>query len=99
MSGSKLTLFSNDGSSLGMTDVTSTAARRPQIEIPGDVLEPRSEFAHNTLGVSDKTAQRMNLPTTYVGGVAYVPRNASLKIIADGVRQRNQQPQRRRGRR
>jgi hypothetical protein len=78
-----------------MTDLTSTAARRPHIELPnGEVLEPRSEFARGTLGVSDKTAQRMNLPTCYVGGVAYVPRNASLKIVADGVRQ-SKNPQRR----
>jgi hypothetical protein len=74
------------------------ATGRPDIEIPGDVLEPRSKFAHNTLGVCDKTAKRMNFPTTYVGGVAYVPRNASLKIVADGVRQRKN-PQRRGARR
>jgi hypothetical protein len=77
-----------------MTDLTSTAARRPHIELPnGDVLEPRREFARDRLGVSDKTAQRMNLPTTYVGNVAYVARNASLKIVAEGVRQRKN-PQR-----
>ena len=80
-----------------MTDLTSTTARRPQIELPnGDVLEPRREFARDRLGVSDKTAQRMNLPTTYVGNVAYVARNASLKIVADGVQRRNQQPPKRR---
>jgi hypothetical protein len=84
-----------------MTDLTPThaAARRPHIELPnGDVLEPRREFARDTLGVSDKTAQRMNLPTTYVGNLAYVARNASLKIIAERIQRRNSQPQRRRAR-
>ena len=73
-----------------------TASRRPAIELPdGDVLDPRREFARTRLGVSDKTAQRMNLPTMYIGGVAYVARNASLKLIADRLRTRNQRPQRR----
>lgn len=72
---------------------------RRHIEIDGDVLVPRSEFAADILGVSDKTAQRLNLPTTYVANVAYVAREASLKIIGEHVRRRNQPPHRRRGRR
>jgi hypothetical protein len=81
-----------------MNDLSSdTAARRPRIELPnGDTLEPRREFARDTLGVCDKTAQRMNLPTTYIANVAYVARNASLKIIAERIQRRGQQPQRRR---
>jgi hypothetical protein len=64
---------------------------RPHIELPdGEVLQPRAEFAHDVLDVSDKTAQRMNFPTTYIGNVAYVARNASLKIVAERVRRRNQ---------
>jgi hypothetical protein len=81
-----------------MTDLTSTAARRPHIELPdGDILEPRREFARLRLGVSDKTVQRMNLPTTYIGNVAYVARYASLRVLSERLRRRNQ-PQRRRGR-
>jgi hypothetical protein len=71
---------------------------RPHIELPdGEVLQPRQEFAHDELGVCDKTAQRMDLPTIYIGNVAYVARNASLKIVAERVRRRNQPPKRRRG--
>ena len=61
----------------------------------GDVLERRRDFAKITLDVCDRTAARMNLPTTYIGNVAYVARNKSLRIIADRVRQKQQQ---RRGR-
>ena len=68
---------------------------RPRIYLPGgEVLEPRANFAAE-MGVCDKTAARMDLPTTYVGGVAYVARTASLKIVAERVRRRNQ-PRRRR---
>ena len=38
----------------------------------------------------------MNLPTIYIGGHAYIARNASLKIIADRVQRRNQPAKRRR---
>ena len=70
------------------------AARRPVITLRnGEVLEPRRDFAQ-ALGVSDKTAQRMNLPTTYIANVAYVARDASLMLIADRLR-RKQQPRRR----
>jgi hypothetical protein len=74
--------------------------RRPrrtlsQIEIPGDVLIPRKVFARDEIGVCERTATRMNLETVYVGGVAFVARNASLKIIADQLQRRNQQAKRR----
>ena len=39
----------------------------------------------------------MNLPTTYVGGVAYVARNASLKTIAERVKRRPADEKRWRG--
>jgi hypothetical protein len=76
-----------------MSEITpKTATRRPAIKLPdGDILDPRREFARG-LGVSDKTAQRMNLPTTYIGGMAYVARNASLKLISDRLRTRKQRP-------
>jgi hypothetical protein len=72
--------------------------RRRLAEIPlpnGDTLVPRADFARNEIGTSEKTAQRLNLPTTYIGGVAYVLRNASLQILAATVRRRNQPSKRR----
>ena len=100
-------LFQFDGAAPNMSDNSTTTApsprvrraERPNIQLPdGEVLEPRANFA-GEMGVCDKTASRMNLPTTYLGGVAYVARNASLKIVAERVRRRNQPQQRRRGRR
>jgi hypothetical protein len=37
----------------------------------------------------------MNVPTTYIGGVAYVDRGASLKQIGAGVKRRNEPARRR----
>jgi hypothetical protein len=69
---------------------------RPDIILPnGKVLSPRAKFARDYLNVNDKTAQRMNLPTAYIGGVAYVDRDASLEMIGDGVRPRKQPMKRR----
>jgi hypothetical protein len=62
----------------------------PQIEIPGDVLMPRKAFARTVLGISERTAVRLNLPTVYIGGLAHVARNASLNIVAGLVQRRNQ---------
>jgi hypothetical protein len=74
---------------------------RRRIALPdGDYLEPRAALA-DALGVSDRTAARMNLPTTYFGNVAYVAHGASMAIIAAGVRRPNQPeptPKRRRAR-
>jgi hypothetical protein len=79
-----------------LADIPTTAARRvrPRIQLADDILMPRRDFA-DELGVTDRTCRRLNLPTTYVGNVAHVLRNASLDIIAQTVRRRNQ-PQRRR---
>jgi hypothetical protein len=64
-----------------------TRERPPEIAIPGgDVLVPRKLFASDVLGISDRSAKRLNLPTTRVGGMAYVARDASLQIIADKIR-------------
>jgi hypothetical protein len=84
-----------------MTTDVKDIIRRPrrtlsQIEIPGDVLMPRKVFAHEVMGVCERTAVRMDLPTTYVGGIAFVARDASLKIVADLVKRPNQPPKRRR---
>jgi hypothetical protein len=86
-----------------MTDTTviQRSRRRPRcsvasIALPdGDALIPRTKFAEETIGISDRTARRLNLPTVYISGVAYVRRDASLKIIADSATRKNQ-PQRRR---
>jgi hypothetical protein len=75
-----------------MSDTQSTLRRpRPHIHLKDDVLLPRCDFAAE-IGITDRTAQRLNLPTTYVGGMAHVPRAASLEIIAAGIRRRNQPP-------
>jgi hypothetical protein len=67
----------------------------PQIKIPGDVLMPRKDFARTVIGVCERTATRMDFPTTYISGIAYVARDASIKIVADLVRRRNQPAKRR----
>jgi hypothetical protein len=78
-----------------VTEIAPVEAKaRPRIELAHDTLVPRREFAE-TIGVTDRTARRMNLPTTYIGNVAYVARNASLKIVAEQVRRRNEPPRRR----
>ena len=74
-----------------------TRHTRASISLPdGEILIPRAQFAADVLKVSDKTAARMNLPTTYIGGVAYVKRDASLKSVAGRVKQRNELARRRR---
>ena len=58
---------------------TRRASERPRIPLAnGDFLEPRRQWAGG-VGVSDKTASRMNLPTAYIGNVAYVLHNASTE--------------------
>ena len=70
-----------------------TSKSLPDIPIPGgDVLTPRRKLAVEW-GISDKTASRMNLPTTYVGNTAYVPRDASVKILAAGIEPKEPAPQ------
>jgi hypothetical protein len=69
---------------------------RPDIHLPdGETLEPRIKFAAR-VGISDKTAQRLNLPTVFIAAVAYVKRNASLELLASRARRRNEPPARHR---
>jgi hypothetical protein len=69
---------------------------RTDITLPnGDVLTPRNKFAES-IGLADDTVRKLNLPTTYIGNVAYVPRDASLKEIAARAKRRNEPPARRR---
>jgi hypothetical protein len=68
----------------------SSQKQRPDIPLPdGEVLTPRKVFA-DKVAVCEKTITRWNVPTCYVGGVAYVKRNASLQIIGDKAERRNQ---------
>jgi hypothetical protein len=55
----------------------------------------RELFARTVLGVSERTAARMDLPTTLISGIAYVTRDASIKIVADKVKRKNQPVKRR----
>jgi hypothetical protein len=77
--------------------------RRPrhlldEIELPdGDVYIKRKIFAKKKVGVSTRTVRRMNLPTAYFGGEAYVKQRASLQILADQATRKNQ-PHKRRAR-
>jgi hypothetical protein len=90
-----------DTSALRQFKATRRANERPRIQLAnGDFLEPRRQWAGG-VGISDKTAGRMNLPTTYIANVAYVLHNASTEILAERVRQRNQPepPKRRQARR
>jgi hypothetical protein len=86
-----------------MTDITTSidprARRRdrPSIALPnGDTLEPRSDFAAR-LSVSERTVQRMKLPTIYVANVAHHPVNECLNILTGRI-QRPEQPRKQRPR-
>jgi hypothetical protein len=82
-----------------MRQITRLAKERPRIPLPdGDFLEPRRQWAEG-IGITDRSARKLNLPTTYVANVAYVPHNASLQVIAERVRRPNQPPTKRRGHR
>ena len=70
-------------------------SKRPILQIDGNTWKPREAFATD-LGVSEKTAQRLNLKTMYVGGVAYVPVEESLREIASRARRRNEPSRHRR---
>lgn len=77
---------------------TRLYAGQPRQSIPlpsGDLLMPRAKFAREVVGTSEKGIRKFDLPVTYVGAVAHVPRDVSLQIIADTLKQRNP-PQRRR---
>jgi hypothetical protein len=81
-----------------MSNLVTRSKKRPRILIGGDTWKPRGEFAIEDLGVSPRTAQRMNLRTTFVGGVAYVPVEESLRDVAARARRRNEPARRRRTR-
>jgi hypothetical protein len=69
---------------------------RADITLPnGEVLTPRIKFAQS-IGLSDDTVRKMNLPTIYLGSVAFIARDASLKEIASRAKRRHEPPKRRR---
>jgi hypothetical protein len=73
---------------------------RPHIPTAdGDFLEPRQQWA-GVVGITDRTARKLNLPTVYIGGVAYVKHHGSTAILVDRAQRRNEPaPHRRPGRR
>ena len=85
-----------------MTENIKVIVRRPRRRLPeiplpnGDTAIPRLDFAHNVIGSCERSVTRMNLPTIYIGGVAYVMRQASLQIISGKATRRNQPTKRRR---
>jgi hypothetical protein len=75
-----------------------TRHTRPDIILPnGKILRPRVRIAEEA-GLCEKTVARMNLPTTYVGGVAYGIPDDMLKTIGDSLKSKNQPPKKRRAR-
>lgn len=87
-----------------MTDLPATDPPRRgrrkhagrHIKLPnGDTLVPRRELAEDELGITEKSLKRRNPPTVYLGGVAYVPHDATLQqVITDRIRRRTE-PRRR----
>jgi hypothetical protein len=69
---------------------------RPSIELgDGEVLDPRVKFASN-IGLSDDAVRDLNLPTVYIGAVAYVRRYESLKELSARAKRRSEPARHRR---
>jgi hypothetical protein len=67
---------------------------RPRITLDnGDVLIPKDEAA-GEIGISRRTLTRMRVPTTVVGGVAYISQRGLRQQIEDSL----STPKKRRGR-
>ena len=66
------------------------------IEIDGDELVPRDDEAA-TLRMCSRSLRRLNPPTTYIGGVAYVKRRATRKLLADRASKPKRKHRRTRG--
>lgn len=74
----------------------STRDTRPDITMPdGRVLTPRARRAEE-VGIAERTLARKNPETTYIGGVAYVDRDFSLRDIVGKLKRRNQPPKHKR---
>ena len=73
-----------------------TRDSRPDITMPdGSVRTPRARLAKQ-VHLSERTIARLNTPTTYVGGCAYVDPAITLLDIAGKLQRRNAPPNKRR---
>jgi hypothetical protein len=68
---------------------------RPHIEIPGDVLIPKTEAAAE-IGVAVRTVTRMRVPSLLIGGISYVAMGRLRQMLADSL---SGSPKKRRARR
>jgi hypothetical protein len=58
---------------------------RPRITLDnGDILVPKDEAAQE-IGISRRTLTRMRVPSTIVGGIAYISQRGLRQQIADSV--------------
>jgi hypothetical protein len=91
-------LFPDDTSTT--RSLTGRAKVHPRVRLPdGDYLVPRREWAAE-LGITDRTARRMNLPTIFLGGgAAYVKHDASTLLVIERRMKQANEPPRRPGRR
>jgi hypothetical protein len=64
----------------------------PSIVIDGQTWDPRAQKLAPDLGICDATLARKKFPTMYVGGVAYLCREATLREMASQARRRNEAP-------
>jgi hypothetical protein len=70
-----------------------------RIKLPnGDTLWPRVEFCRK-IDITDRTARNLKLPSVLIGGIAYVPHDASLNVIASRIRHAPELRETKRGRR
>ena len=73
----------------------SRADDRPDIQLPnGKVLKPRRRWAE-AVGITERTARRLNLQTTYISNVAYVLEPDSTAQLGADVRRQQPLPRRR----
>ncbi|THD58767.1 MAG: hypothetical protein E7813_25770 [Bradyrhizobium sp.] len=73
-----------------------TRDTRPDITLPnGKLIKPRVRIAKEN-GLCEKTVQRMNPETVFVGGVAYCDPVEVLEMIGGNLNRRNAPPKRRR---
>ena len=75
-----------------------TRDTRPDIILPGEILRPRARFARENVYTCEKSVARMNLPTSYIGGIAHIAVNAAMKIYAERIKRRNEPVKHRRTR-
>jgi hypothetical protein len=81
------------------TDVVAVRAPRagtrvPKTDLPSIVIDSQTWDARKklaaALGICDTTLARKNYPTMFVGGVAYLCREDTLREMANEARRRNE---------